>query len=895
MVAETMTPAAEEASLESDRIAEAKTVIRGSSRVEQAEHRLEPMERSPAAVAKVLLGQRLNHFLLEELIGGGGMGAVFRAHDEQLDRTVAIKVIPFVGNDPDLRRRFRNEAQSAAKLDHPRIARVFDVGSHGDWHYIVFEYIEGTNVRDLVTKNGVLSIDDAVFYTSQLADALQHAADRGIVHRDIKPSNVLIGPDEVIKLVDMGLARSDNLDLSEDMTASGVTLGTFDYISPEQAHDPRDADLRSDIYSLGCTLYFMLTGSPPYPGGTMLQKLLSHGNSPPPDVRALRPEVSDNLAAVIEKMLAKKPADRYQTATDLIADLREVAFRDGLIRSQTLSPVTITPSRPLVLWLEKHAPWIVALMLLVASAGWLQLESAAYRDEVTIPSTAQRPQAEPTVTTESAISVEPTAVEVEPVAEIPATPQTGEAGQAESKFGPPEQPPEFADIRAPAESLEDTEIALDSTEESERSPDSFANASESIELDASEPQAIGVVRVVAPDYLPDFDLASEGIVTANSLAEALDLATQYESTSRIEIAVPVVVCSEPVRVEVDDLLITSTVGGSTIVFQPVDSVAMARSKMFSIGSHPIVFEDLHFVWNVPSGDLDGGTLFELHHNDLVRFTDCTITVSNPTLRDEVYAFDVITDPNKLPRRDAEVRDQFPHVWLELNNVIVRGQMTMLHMDYAAKLWLDWDNGLLAVTQRMIDTAGARLEPVAAAGPIRLKLWRITAHAPEGIFLMRVGVSGAYPVPVDRLAHECVFLIDPGNPHYDFRGLATLSGLTPLRLQGASNAYVTDTALSDPMLRMLTADDQRESTLMEDLLSASLPWAMDKSPRWTVDWQEEPLTDAPVSQRAPADYRQRDESPLGFDEKALPSLPDSSETDPESVRSASRSTSNRGDL
>ncbi len=374
-----------------EQIAQAKTVIRGSSRIDRPARRIDSLDRTPIAVAKVLLGQRLNHFLLEELIGGGGMGAVFRAHDEQLDRTVAIKVIPFVSDDPDLKRRFRNEAQSAAKLDHPRIARVFDVGSHDDWHYIVFEYIEGTNIRDLVSKNGVLSIDDAVFNTSQIAGALQHAADRGIVHRDIKPSNVLIGEAGKIKLVDMGLARSDNIDLSEDMTASGVTLGTFDYISPEQAHDPRQADLRSDIYSLGCTLYFMLTGSPPYPGGTMLQKLLSHGNAPPPDARELRPEVSDNLVAVIRKMLAKVPEDRYQTATDLIADLREVAFRDGLVRSQALSPVAISQPNPLVPWLEKHAPWMVAAMLLLATAGWLHLESAALRNEIEIPPSAKRP------------------------------------------------------------------------------------------------------------------------------------------------------------------------------------------------------------------------------------------------------------------------------------------------------------------------------------------------------------------------------------------------------------------------------------------------------------------------------------------------------------------------
>ena len=300
------------------------------------------------AVAKVLLGQRLNHFRIDELIGGGGMGAVFRAHDEKLDRTVAIKVIPFVGDDPDLQRRFRNESQSAAKLDHERIAKVFDTGRHGRWHYIIFEYIEGINIRDWVHSKGVLSIDEAVLFTCQIADALGHAAQRGITHRDVKPSNVLIAGEGHIKLVDMGLARSESLGLTDDMTASGVTLGTFDYISPEQAHDPRDVDLRSDIYSLGCTLYFMLTGMPPYPGGTMLQKLLSHGNTPPPDPRALRKQVSENLVAVMNKMLAKKPSQRYQDANHLIADLREVAARDNLVGAQTVAPVELTSSGPLM-------------------------------------------------------------------------------------------------------------------------------------------------------------------------------------------------------------------------------------------------------------------------------------------------------------------------------------------------------------------------------------------------------------------------------------------------------------------------------------------------------------------------------------------------------------------
>ena len=863
-------------SVNADEIAQAKTVIRGSSRNIKAAGPLESLDRTPAAVTQVLLGQQLNHFRLDALIGGGGMGAVFRGHDEQLDRTVAIKVIPFVGDDPDLQRRFRNEAQSAAKLDHPRIARVFDVGSHGNWHYIVFEYIEGTNIRDLVTTSGVLTIDEAVYYTSQLADALQHASDRGIVHRDIKPSNVLIGAGGKIKLVDMGLARSDNLELSEDMTASGVTLGTFDYISPEQARDPRDADLRSDIYSLGCTLYFMLTGSPPYPGGTMLQKLLSHGNAPPPDARDLRPEVSDNLVAVIRKMLAKDPADRYQTATALEADLREVAFRDGLPRSQALNPVTVAEPNQLMVWFEKHAPWIVAAMLLIASAGWLQLESAALRDAVSIPETAVIPPRQP-----ADLAVLNTLDTAENASETAPESAVGDADFSADLFGPPEQPPELSELATPLE-LAGTETGINSIPDGTpdgirarendpffiRSP--FLDADSTMSMEPLPSKLPGLIRVVAPDVILS-DVEEEGLAMVTTLSEALSLAAEYNA-SRIEIAVPTLM-SEPLKVEVDDLLITSSIGGSQIVFQPFDSVAMERSKMLSIGSHQVVFEDIHFVWNVPSGDIDGGTLFELNDNRRVRLTDCSITVNNPTLRNEVYAFDVITDPEKLPLERRVDTSDFPLVWIELNNVVVRGQMTMLHMDYAAKLLLDWDNGLLAVTDHMIDTAGARMEPPEAAGSISLKLWRVTAHASKGIARMRLGVSGAYPVSIDRLAYESVFVVDPESPHFEYSGLPSLDeGESLLQLRGGSNVYVVEPTLIDPMLRLEPYSGQAAVTRMSDILTSTPDWAVEKSPRWSVNWANNPLLQAPVSQRIPADYRQSDPSPLGFTEESLPILP-----------------------
>ena len=872
---------------EAEQIAQAQTVIRGSSRVDRSSERAHPIDRTPAAVAGVLLGQRLNHFLLEELIGGGGMGAVFRAHDEHLDRTVAIKVIPFVGDDPDLQRRFRNEAQSAAKLDHPRIARVFDAGSHGEWHYIVFEYIEGTNIRDLVTRDGVMSIDDAVFYTSQLADALQHAADRGIVHRDIKPSNVLIGSEGKLKLVDMGLARSDNLDLSDDMTASGVTLGTFDYISPEQAKDPRDADLRSDIYSLGCTMYFMLTGQPPYPGGTMLQKLLSHGNAPPPDPRELRPEVSDNLVAVICKMLAKDPANRYQTATDLIADLREVAMRDGLIRSQALGPVTISQPNPLISWLETYAPWIVAASLLIASAGWMHLESAASRDLVQIPDSARTPVIGtvrlPVESAAGDLQLTPSAESSPDAAEPSGDPgAVGRDDAAPPEFGPPDEPPTLGNVRAPSEASESVSAAgpgaappmRDDPPFGIRQPFVDSDDDVSVEpLDRALPGvAPTVVRLIDPDRIADVDPSDKEVAIATSLPRALELAAQYRAP-RIEIAVPVV-RSNPVRVNVDDLLITSTVGGSMIVFEPTDSVAMERSKMFSIGSHSIEFDDIHFSWTVPSGDIDGGTLFEVNDNQLVRFTDCSITVRNPTLRDEVYAFDVITDPDKLPGRRGD-DDQLPLVWLELYNVVVRGQMTMLHMDYAAKLLLSWDNGLLAVSERMIDTAGARREPPATES-ISLSFSRVTVHAPMGIVRMRAGVSGAYPVPVVRRASKSLFLVDPSTPQFDFSGIPETSGISEapplLRLSGASNAYAADAALSDPILRLAPTSGTTEIVRMSDLRQSPPAWASETKPRWTINWEMGSLgPEIAASRRTPGDYRQTDASPPGCDEKSLPGI------------------------
>ena len=323
-----------------------------------------PLPTRPAEIGASLAGHRLGHFQLEEFIGGGGMGAVFRAIDTTLGRTVALKVVSNENADEETLRRFRNEAQSAARLDHPNIARVYFVGADQGWNYIVFEYIEGVNIRDLVEHKGPLSVEEAISYTLQVADALEHANQRDVVHRDIKPSNILVMPDGRAKLVDMGLARLHHVDSpSNDLTATGVTLGTFDYISPEQARDPRSADVRSDLYSLGCTLYFMLTGSPPFPEGTVLQKLLNHSSEQPPDPRELRPALQDELVAITLKLMSKQPSQRYQRPQLLATDLLVLAHQLGL-SGVARSDVSSRPWSDTSSWrLRYHLPWLVPLLL----------------------------------------------------------------------------------------------------------------------------------------------------------------------------------------------------------------------------------------------------------------------------------------------------------------------------------------------------------------------------------------------------------------------------------------------------------------------------------------------------------------------------------------------------
>lgn len=312
-------------------------------------------------------GVQFDEFRLQRRIGIGGMGSVFLAEDERLRRIVALKVLsPWQARADGAVRRFVNEARAAAALDHPHIARVFTYGTDKGFHYIAFEFISGTNLRDLVRQRGRLEASEAVLLTIQIVSALQHTSAAGIVHRDIKPSNILVGPGGFAKLVDLGLARKTAGEESAELTVAGTTLGTFDYISPEQAREPSNVDVRSDIYSLGCTVYHMLTGEPPYPEGTVLQKLLDHQGKDSPDPRKKNPRVPVSLAKILKRMMASEVKRRYQTADDLMNDLVVVAHSLGVKNNTIAGPLgrlSVSPGRSH--WLRSNFGWLATAAALV--------------------------------------------------------------------------------------------------------------------------------------------------------------------------------------------------------------------------------------------------------------------------------------------------------------------------------------------------------------------------------------------------------------------------------------------------------------------------------------------------------------------------------------------------
>jgi len=284
---------------------------------------------------------------LEELVGSGGMSDVFRARDNQLDRRVAIKVLhQRYAGDPEYLQRFRTEARAVARLSHPNIVTVIDRGDDAGRQYIVFEHVDGENLKELVVRSGRLPVRRAIELALPVADGLAFAHQEGLVHRDVKPQNVLLSREGEVKVTDFGIARS--LDVEHGVTQTGTVLGTGEYLAPEQASG-KPVSPATDVYSLGVVLWELLAGEVPFKGDNFVAVALRHVNEPVPHLRDVRPDVPPRLAAAVERALAKDPASRFPSMGALAKELRAcLAEGEGAmpVAQDDAALTLITPPSP---------------------------------------------------------------------------------------------------------------------------------------------------------------------------------------------------------------------------------------------------------------------------------------------------------------------------------------------------------------------------------------------------------------------------------------------------------------------------------------------------------------------------------------------------------------------
>lgn len=917
-------------SFPNSQIPQDKTVI--SKRAPASEPRpLIPLGGS-LELGRSLEGRQLGHFRLEQFVGGGGMGAVFRASDTKLSRVVAVKVMARDRTDDDTLRRFQNEAQSAARLDHPNIARVHYVGEDEGLNYIVFEYIEGVNIRDHVAQNGPLPLEEAINYTLQVAEALEHAYQRDVVHRDIKPSNVLVMNNGHVKLVDMGLARMHQVEASHaDLTATGVTLGTFDYISPEQARDPRSADVRSDLYSLGCTLYYMLTGRPVFPDGTVLQKLLSHSSEAPPDVRVYRPELSEDVSHVLQRLLAKQPAQRYQTPSELIGALLLLADGLGLDRVSRAGMVWVAPQDDVWNVLERQLPWaaptLVFLALVIALRwGWTPASGQ--------PWVPVRPSF---VTVAAATNATPESAAENPPAEsaergetpAPATvrkegERTGRAKESPSgatspapdksaplEFPPPSTKPESAASATSPNAAPDASRAPSTEGDGtsapglERPPLSPARASvnpangstpaDAIaqptvsgakSADEGAPSAVLVRRLIVGDA---DDSAAEDPETRRfeQLHDAFRAAVELPGVESVELRFQGPRVTLPFDISLPSRRVTVRAGAGfapRIVFRPETSEPVSDRRMIRVLRCSVTWEGVPIELELPNEPSDDWAVFYLDRAGRVEVNDATLTIreeSSDVRVPQAAAFFRMAEPiaveTMMDMKNG--RDPMPGL-LGLRNCVARGPGCFVRAPSGIPFRLTWQQGLFASTGGLIDIQGARTQPQPSE-VISVELSQVTMAIGRPLCLMRLDPETRFPLEFVGKFLNCIFL-ESSPAAADAAPLTLVEqqyavGVEGARyrpyLSGAGNYYPDNTVLLR-IGQLANREATQEYTLLNRHEARQEKWYDEQPSVGMVKWKKLPAPDLPVERQAKSDY-QLDDTPdnpaghAGFDPQQLP--------------------------
>ncbi len=834
-----------------------KTVI-SKSLVEAADAFARPP--TVAELAQVLIGQELDHYILDAIIGGGGMGAVFRGHDKLLDRTVAVKVIPAARRDADTLRRFRIEAQSAAKLDNPNIARVYNFGESENWNYIVFEFVEGTNLRDLVSTQGPLSVDDAVYYIRQVAEALDHASSRNIVHRDIKPSNVLVTPSGIIKVVDMGLARMTALESSHDITASGVTLGTFDYVSPEQAKDPRDADVRSDLYSLGCTFYFILTGRPPFPDGTAVQKLFKHTSEMPDDPRHFRDDLSPELVAILIKLVAKEPTDRYQSAQELIGDLQLLAEIEQLPRSRTWvgnAPLVNRFSRKT--GLENAFPWLVSLTAVIVVAV-IMFVVQDWNDDYSLPPIVGL-NAKDLVTISDPKATGPDSSDNSSTT----MPLTNVATSNENKDG-----------NGPSDNRKNSTSSIES--QSDLETDSISTGDFPTKLDdESVKKSVATASSVEPTprsanktvlfVIPDTSdqTAYDPKFVFNTLERAIEVANLTPTIQEIQLCSSSIE-SNSVRLERDGIKVTAGVGFQPKILWRARTDDVSETSWLDIQNHDVEFRGVHFLWTVPStaNFTLGKNFFRAQSSGRLRLSDCTITVDSFGPMPTVCVLEIAHTAAEQNADSIELSEPFQ---LRIENTIVRGQCDFLRMPETVRSEINWKNGLLCISGSMLDLHGTSIRH-RSLPTARVYLDRVTAVCGQHFAQIRLSEVRPFKISLLRIATNSAFWCGKDRALVSTQGLADPTEIQKMiDLRGNDNAYdrgircAIETVSITGETVSLDFDDLGNSSLAEPGIETSIRWVQPIAKEFNF------------AEQLPSFFRQRPGEFLpGFIEEKLPAIP-----------------------